>query len=97
MIVKMYKVEGMSCGGCVAAVKTALKTVPEVIEAQVQLKAPEAIISMHTDAGITKLQEALAATGHYRISEMAEGEEKKAVSEKKSMLGFLSPKKDCCK
>lgn len=103
MIVKMYRVEGMNCDGCVATVKTALKKLPEVIETQVQLKEPEAIISMHTDIPQEKLQDALAAVGGYTITEFADDVDTKKKSgrkEKKTLqktLGFLSHKKECCK
>ena len=102
MIVKMYRVEGMHCSGCVATVKTALKSLPEVIEAQVQLKEPEAIISMNMPISQEKLQKVLFAKG-YSIAELADEVDTKKKSgrkEKKTLhktLGFFSPKKACCK
>lgn len=96
----MYTVEGMSCGGCVAAVQTALKAMPDVIDARVQLTGPQAIVSMQTDLPAETLQEALSGHGGYRIREYREpgasGKEEKPRKAAK-LLGFLLPKKDCCK
>lgn len=100
MIVKMYRVEGMNCGGCVSAVKTALKELPGVIEAQVQLDAPEAIISMESTLPEEKLQEALSSAGGYRIWELAEDTGKKTSATRKTFqktLGIFQHKKECCK
>jgi hypothetical protein len=85
----------------VAAVKAALKGIPEVIEAQVQLKDPEAIISMETAVSGGKLQQALSAVGNYHITEREEDEVKPSAREKKKVLhktlDLLAPKKACCK
>lgn len=99
MIVKMYRIEGMNCGGCVAAVKTALKAVPGVIEAQVQLKEPEAIISMENDLPSGQLQRAVAGAGNYRLSGLDEGQEEREAPGKKrgKAAGLFSLKKSCCK
>lgn len=103
MIVKMYRVEGMHCNGCVATVKRALKAVPGVIEAQVQLKGPEAIISMTRPVPPEELQKVLSTAGGYSIVELADESSSKkgaATNKKKGLrktLGFFSPKKECCK
>lgn len=99
MVVKMYRVEGMNCGGCLSAVKSAIKSVPGVIEAQVQLSEPEAIISMENDISQDVFQQAVSAAGRYAIAEMEEPNGKKGPHEKKKGKGlsFLSPKKECCK
>jgi copper chaperone CopZ len=102
MITKMYTVSGMSCGGCVASVKTAIKSIPEVIEAQIGLKEPQAIISMREEIDTGKLQQAIAAAGSYSIREIADdqpADKEKNTSGKKlnKMLGIFHPKKDCCK
>ena len=41
---KIYFIEGMSCGSCVAKVKTALQKVEGINSVEVQLQIPQAII-----------------------------------------------------
>jgi len=38
------KIEGMTCGHCVAAVKKVLEAIPEVTSAEVSLEAGEAVV-----------------------------------------------------
>lgn len=102
MIVKMYRVQGMNCGGCVAAVKSAIKDMADVIEAQVQLKEPEAIISMEREIPQEALQQALSAAGSYSIMEIPEVPEKGHGHQKEKKTshkvgGLFSTKKECCK
>lgn len=101
MTTKMYTVEGMMCDGCVATVKSALKALPGVIEAQVQLTAPQAIVSMHEEMDTRDLEQAVSAAGNYRVSDYEErapaGEAKHHPGKSRKLLGFLMPKKDCCR
>lgn len=102
MITKMYAVSGMNCDGCVTIVKNALKNIPEVIEAQVHLSEPQAIVSMRKEIPLPELQEIISGSGHYAIAEIEEkrSEAISAQPQKKSfgkVFGALHTKKDCCK
>lgn len=62
---KTYKIEGMTCGGCVAKVKSGLEQLAEVEEANIQLTFPQAEIETKKAVSIDTLQTAI---GHYSIS-----------------------------
>lgn len=102
MITKMYTVEGMMCDGCVHTVRSAIKGIPEIIEARVQLGAPQAIVSMHEDVPCERLQKAVSSAGKYSIREVAEtgvfppDKPARETGKARKLLGFLFPKKDCC-
>lgn len=99
MIIKMYRIDGMSCDGCVRAVAAALKSLPEVIEARVQLQEPQAIVSMRCEMSPEELQAAVAAAGHYKLEEIAEHEAvaaEKAPRKLSRAFGLFRHKKDCC-
>ena len=44
---KYYGLKGMSCGGCVSNVKKALMELPDVTEAEVQLKPQGVLLTMN--------------------------------------------------
>ena len=67
---KNYKIEGMSCGGCVNGVKHSLMQVPEISDAQVQLQPPRAVLTMNETVDVGKLQDQLSKTGSYKITEL---------------------------
>lgn len=65
---KQYNISGMSCGGCVANVETALGNLPEVEKVIANLKANEVVLEMTSDIPVEKLQETLIKAGlHYTI------------------------------
>lgn len=102
MITKMYAVSGMNCDGCVVTVRNALKNIPEVIDAQVHLSEPQAIVSMREEIPLPELQQVISRSGHYAIAEIEEKESEvvSAQRRKKSfgkVFGALHAKKDCCK
>src|SRR5690242_1651143 len=100
MIIKMYGVTGMSCQGCVAAVRSALKSLPEVIEARVQQQEPQAIVSMRQELPLETLRAALAAAGHYDLREIPQNEAaaaEKTPRKPSGVLRLFRHKKDCCK
>lgn len=66
---KEYKVEGMSCGGCVASVKKALLQTPGVQDVTVTLQPPAAQVSMDESIPEADLQKALGIIGNYKITE----------------------------
>lgn len=80
-----YNVTGMTCNGCVAKVKSALLKMGDISEAEVQLQAPQAKITMQNHIPTAALQAALSQAGNYTITDdntamhhAAAGEEKKS-------------------
>ena len=58
-------VKGMHCGGCVATVTEALKKVPGVVDAKVNLEKEQAVVVYDkAKADEKKLVEAINATGY---------------------------------
>ena len=70
---RTFKIEGMTCGGCVARVQKALDEAPEIATAHVQLDSPQATLSFAAGAdgmSIAALQAIVHRGGHYEISRM---------------------------
>ncbi|MFC4161052.1 heavy-metal-associated domain-containing protein [Chitinimonas lacunae] len=60
-----FQIEGMSCGGCVAAVEQALKSVPGVTTVRVDLGAKSALIEFDpSKTAPPALREAIEAAGY---------------------------------
>lgn len=58
------KIEGMTCGGCVASVKRALQAVPGVNEVEVTLTPGQAIVSFAEEqVGEQELRQAVEDAG----------------------------------
>jgi copper chaperone CopZ len=64
-----YSITGMTCNSCVAKVKNELLKIGDITEADVQLTAPQASISMQKHIPIDTLQSALQKAGNYTITE----------------------------
>ncbi len=64
-----YNIAGMTCGNCVAKAKSQLLMLGDVTEADVQLSAPQATITMQKHIPVTTLQNELNKAGHYTITE----------------------------
>jgi copper chaperone CopZ len=64
-----YNITGMTCGNCVAKAKSQLLMLGDVKEADVQLSAPQATITMQKHIPVATLQNALSKAGSYTISE----------------------------
>lgn len=60
----------MTCGSCVARVKSELLKLGDVTQAEVQLVEPQAVISMSKHIGTSRLQAAINRAGDYTISEL---------------------------
>ena len=65
-----YRIEGMHCGSCIAKVKGELLKLGDVTEVEVQLKSPQATISMAHHIPLTALQRAIDKAGKFAISDM---------------------------
>jgi cation transport ATPase len=68
-----YNISGMTCGNCVAKAKSQLLMLGDVAEADVQLSAPQATITMQKHIPLTTLQAALSKAGTYTITEADSG------------------------
>jgi cation transport ATPase len=64
-----YNISGMTCANCAAKVKSELLKLGDVLEADVQLEAPQAVITMNRHIPTERLQKAIGNAGHYSISE----------------------------
>lgn len=78
---KQYTISGMTCGGCVAKVKKTLQAIPETISVQVQLKAPQGVITTDKDIPIEHLQTELQSAGNYTIKEIVTPPNNEVVTE----------------
>ncbi len=67
---KSYELQGMSCGGCVSSVKNILLQIPDVTEADVQLRPPGAVLTMSKVVDVDELQAQLNKLGSYTIKEV---------------------------
>jgi len=67
-----YQIDGMHCGSCVAKVKNELLKLVDITEAEVQLKAPQATITMLKHISTDNIQQAVARAGAYTLRETDE-------------------------
>jgi copper chaperone CopZ len=65
-----YNISGMTCNGCVAKAKNALLKIGDITEANIQLVAPQATLTMQRHVSTTELQNALSQAGNYTINEV---------------------------
>ena len=64
-----YNISGMTCSSCVAKVKSELLKIGDITETDVQLKSPQATITMQKHIPVESLQSAIQKAGHYTIAE----------------------------
>lgn len=69
MLKKTIKIEGMMCGHCEAAVKSALEALPEVSEADVSHENGTAVVSLSKNIEDSVLKEAVEAKD-YTVTEI---------------------------
>jgi cation transport ATPase len=63
-----YNISGMMCNNCVAKAKSELLKIGDISEAEIQLEAPQATITMQKHIPVTILQNALNKAGNYTIT-----------------------------
>ena len=81
----------MTCNGCVAKVKSELLKMGDITEANVQLAAPQATITMQQHISTAALQGTIAKAGNYKISDLPSAPEKPAIVEPDSFLETYKP------
>lgn len=87
-----YNISGMTCGNCVAKAKSSLLMLGEVTEAEVNLTAPQATITMQKHIPLGTLQAALSKAGNYTIREADGGmQHKTPAAESRSWLDTYKP------
>ena len=86
-----YNITGMTCGSCVAKVKSALLKVGEVTAAEIQLKAPQGTITMQNHIPTETLQEALTKAGNYAITSADGGMTNIAEEDNRTWLETYKP------
>jgi len=64
-----YKVTGMTCGKCLATVKSALNKIQDIQKADVTLDPQKAVITMSTHVPTAIMNKQLAAAGKYTLEE----------------------------
>lgn len=75
----------MTCNGCAAKAKSELLKLGDVAEANVQLKAPQATITMQKHIPVQQLQNALNKAGNYTITEADGGMHHASMQEEKKL------------
>jgi copper chaperone CopZ len=81
----------MSCGSCVARIKSALLKIGDVTKANVQLTAPQATISMQRHIPLERLQAAIGSTGNFVISETKASSPVTTASDSTSWFSTYKP------
>lgn len=87
MIERKYKIQGMTCGSCVARVQKSLEHLSGVQSADIQLSAPQGNLVLTRPIDIDTLQQSI---GHYQIEEITEAPIKvpKEVLPEKSLTTY---------
>ena len=78
-----YQISGMTCGNCVAKVRSELLKLGDVITADVQLGLPQATLEMSNHISTSALQQAISKAGNYQISEIKSTTDKSAHESEK--------------
>lgn len=63
---QVFRIEGMHCGGCVARVTRALKTIAD--DALVTLDPPRATLEVPTALSQAEVQAAVTTVGDYKVT-----------------------------
>jgi len=86
---KEYKVEGMTCMGCVSNVKNKLEKSNAIAKATIKLEAPQATIKFKEEMDLASLQNLLGQDEKYQIKETEHHHsEQRGIVEKKSFSTY---------
>lgn len=86
-----YSINGMTCNGCVAKVKSELLKLGNITNADVQLTAPQATITMQKHIPVQSLQAAISKAGTFTINEVGHRMHHTATEETQSWLATYKP------
>lgn len=87
-----YNITGFTCNGCVSKAKNELLKTGDIINADVQLQAPQATINMKKHIPLSALQNALSKAGNFSIEEADGGMHYSTTNEEiKSWLKTYKP------
>jgi len=83
-MIHTFTIQGMTCGNCVAKVKSELLKLGDIVSADIQLQSPQATLEMSKHIPTSNLQEAISKAGNYTIAEADGGmaDAKHAASKK---------------
>jgi copper chaperone CopZ len=68
-----FQIQGMKCEGCTARLKSALERVRGVVAADVSFNPPIATVEMEYHVEVSRLNDAVASEGAYRLIELKAG------------------------
>jgi copper chaperone CopZ len=68
-MIHTYTIQGMTCGNCVAKVKSELLKLGDIVSADVQLQSPQATLTMNRHISTGTLQQTISKAGNYIITE----------------------------
>ncbi len=87
-----YNIAGMTCNGCAAKVKDTLLRIGDITNADVQLQAPQAAITMQKHIPVHTLQTTLQQAGNFTITEADRGmHQHETAEETRSWLATYKP------
>ena len=75
-----YTITGMTCGGCVGKIKSELLKLGDLSDANIQLAAPQATITMQKHIPVQMLQDTVKKAGNFLITEADGGMHHNATS-----------------
>ncbi|MBK9148382.1 MAG: cation transporter [Flavobacteriales bacterium] len=68
-MIHTYSIQGLTCGNCVAKVRTALQSIPGITNADVTQNPPLAIVTMSAHVNTSVLAKTVANAGNFSLSE----------------------------
>lgn len=86
-----YNISGMTCGGCLAKVKSELLKVGNITAAEITLRSPQASLTMQTHIPVSELQKALSNAGNFNITEVDGGMHTASIEKAGSWFATYKP------
>jgi len=87
-----YQIDGMHCNSCIFKVKKELLKISAITEAQIQLKSPQATITMEKHIPTDKLQQAVARAGSFSLKALADNTQHQVgQTDQKNWLATYKP------
>lgn len=89
MILNKYKIEGVSCGACIAKVDSVIRAIPQIKEFSIEPKTNILSLNTQSDFDINNLKKTLNKIGGYSLKQINNLETNKQVS--KSFISVYKP------